>query len=61
MVTLCEECKYFYIRDKKLRSIDGTVSYLPQHKCRLYHKISKSRDGWIPLSRGLICKDFIKK
>lgn len=61
MVTCCEECEYFYIRDKKFRNIDGIISYLPHHKCRLSHRISKSAVGWIPLSRGKLCKDFIKK
>ena len=61
MVTCCEECEYLYIRDKKLRNIDGIISYLPEHKCRRIHRISKSTAGWIPLTGGKLCKDFIKK
>jgi hypothetical protein len=61
MVVNCEECKNFFIKNKQLRGIDGSLPYFPQHKCRLGHKISRSKNGWIPLNRNFICKDFIKK
>ena len=61
MVTLCEECENFYIKNKEIRGIDGSVTYIPQHKCKLGHGIVDSTDGLVPRIRGFICKDFIKK
>jgi hypothetical protein len=61
MATCCEECKYLYLSNKKLRGIDGGISFLLQYKCRCSHRISKSSAGWIPLSGGKLCKDYIKK
>jgi hypothetical protein len=61
MVVNCEECNNFFIKNKQIRSIDGSVAYHPQHKCRLDHKISRSKNGWIPHNKNFICADFIKK
>lgn len=61
MVTLCQKCEKLYIKNKEIRGINGSVDYIPQHKCKLGHKISQSTDGWVSLTNGYICKDFIKK
>ena len=54
----CEECEHFYEDKKEIRGIDGSVSYIPQYKCRLGHKIVKSSDGWVPHTRTYTCPDF---
>jgi hypothetical protein len=56
----CEQCKYFYKDSKKIRGIDGTESYTPQYKCKKYHKIVKSIEGWVPRTNTYTCPDFKK-
>lgn len=53
-------CKYFYENKKEIRGIDGSVSCIPQYKCKKYHKIAKSVEGWVPLTKTYICPDFKK-
>jgi hypothetical protein len=57
----CEECVYFYEDKKKIPGIDGSVSYIPQYKCRKYHKIVKSVEGWVPVTRTYACPDIKKR
>ena len=54
----CEECKHFYEDKKRIRGIGGSVSYIPQYKCKKHHKIAKSVDGWVPFTRTYTCPDF---
>ena len=61
MVDRCEECKYFYEDKKEIRGIDGSVSYIPEFKCRKYHKIAKSVDGWVPRTASYTCPDFERR
>jgi len=56
----CKMCKYFYENKKEIRGIDGSVSCIPQYKCKKYHKIAKSVEGWVPLTKTYICPDFKK-
>lgn len=56
----CEECKNFYESRKKIRGIGGEVSYTPQYKCKKYHRITMSSDGWVPRTRTYTCPDFKK-
>lgn len=56
----CEKCKYFYEDKKEIRGIDGSVSYIPQYKCKKNHKIAKSVEGWAPFTRTYTCPDFKK-
>ncbi|MBN2603002.1 MAG: hypothetical protein JXA91_02585 [Candidatus Thermoplasmatota archaeon] len=52
---------YFYETTKPIRGINGSVSYIPNYKCKLNHRISESTDGWVPSCCGYVCKDFVRK
>lgn len=60
MVDRCEECKYFYEGKKEIRDIGGSVDYIPVYKCKKYHKIAKSVEGWVPRTASYTCPDFEK-
>jgi len=58
MADNCEECEHFYKGKKEIRDIGGSVSYIPQYKCKKHHKIVKSVDSWVPFTRTYTCPDF---
>lgn len=61
MVTLCENCKNFIKLNKLETFFNGSKHFKTKDICKLNHKISLSKDGWIPRVQDYICKDFNPK
>ena len=61
LVDFCEKCKNFIKRNKLESAINGSKHYKTEYICKLGHRITKSKDGWIPRTHGYTCKDFNPK
>lgn len=62
MVDYCEKCKNYYIGSKPIIDIGGSRESIPQHKCKLHHRIDKNAYGvYVPFTNGYVCEDFNPK